>query len=113
MSDGCYAIDYPDLFRATADSLQDFGFHQQARPFYQALHQTRKQTDPSLCLRMGKCYLAQRLNTEAEELFQLAIQFDEYNIEARVQLAKMYECFGLAFYHFDFVYNAYHILLMK
>jgi general transcription factor 3C polypeptide 3 (transcription factor C subunit 4) len=40
---------------------------------------------------MGKCYLAQKLNTQAEEFFQLAIQLDENSIEARVQLAKMYE----------------------
>lgn len=40
---------------------------------------------------MGKSYSAQKLNTQAEEFFQLAIQFDEYNIEARVQLAKLYE----------------------
>jgi general transcription factor 3C polypeptide 3 (transcription factor C subunit 4) len=91
LSDKCQAIDYPDLFWATADSLQDSGFHQQALIFYQALHQTGKQTDPSLHLRMGKCYLAQKLNTQAEEFFQLAIQLDECNIDARVQLAKMYE----------------------
>lgn len=91
MSDECQAIDYPDLFRATADNLQDFGFHQRALTFYQALQRTGEQTDPSLYLRMGKCYLAQELNTQAEELFQLAIQLDENNIEARVQLAKMYE----------------------
>jgi general transcription factor 3C polypeptide 3 (transcription factor C subunit 4) len=40
---------------------------------------------------MGKCYLAQKLNTQAEEWFHLAIQLDENNIEARVQLAKLYE----------------------
>jgi general transcription factor 3C polypeptide 3 (transcription factor C subunit 4) len=91
LSDKCQAIDYPDLFWATADCLQDSGFHQQALIFYQALHQTGKQTDPSLHLRMGKCYLAQKLNTQAEEFFQLAIQLDECNIDARVQLAKMYE----------------------
>lgn len=91
MSDECQALDYPDLFRATADSLQDFGFLQRALTFYQALHRTGEQTDPSLYLRMGKCYLAQKLNTQAEEFFQLAIQLDENSIEARVQLAKMYE----------------------
>jgi general transcription factor 3C polypeptide 3 (transcription factor C subunit 4) len=91
LSNECQAIDYPDLFRATADSLQDFDFHQRALTFYQALHRTREQNDPSLYLQMGKCYLAQKLNTQAEEFFQLAIQRDENNIEARVQLAKMYE----------------------
>ena len=71
--------------------MQDFGFHQEALTFYQALHRTGEQTDPSLYLRMGKGYLAQKLNTQAEEFFQLTIQLDENNIEARVQLAKMYE----------------------
>ncbi len=91
MSNECQTIDYPDLFRATADSLQDFGFHQRALAFYQALHRNGQQMDPSLYLQMGKCYLAQKLNTQAEEFFQLTIQLDENNIEARVQLAKMYE----------------------
>lgn len=40
---------------------------------------------------MGKCYLQGKHNKEAEESFQLAITMDQDNIEARVQLAKMYE----------------------
>jgi general transcription factor 3C polypeptide 3 (transcription factor C subunit 4) len=91
LSDGGKVIDYPDLFREAGDCLQEFGFHQQALTFYEALHRLRVQTDPSLFLQMGKCYLSQKLNTQAEEFFQAAIHLDENNIDARVQLAKMYE----------------------
>lgn len=40
---------------------------------------------------MGRCHLALRENTKAEECFQTAIQVDEANIEARIELAKLYE----------------------
>jgi general transcription factor 3C polypeptide 3 (transcription factor C subunit 4) len=91
LSNGGKVNDYPDLFRETADCLQEFGFHQEALPYYEALHRVREQTDPSLYLQLGKCYLSQKLNIQAEEFFQAAIQLEEDNIDARVQLAKMYE----------------------
>ena len=40
---------------------------------------------------MGFCYLKDKLQREAEESFHTAIQVEENNTEARVQLAKMYE----------------------
>lgn len=40
---------------------------------------------------MGKCYLNENRNREAEESFQQAITLDQDNIDARVQLAKLYE----------------------
>lgn len=91
LSNGGKVIDYPDLFRETADCLHEFGFYRQALTFYEALHRIREKTDPSLFLQMGKCYLSQKLNIQAEEFFQAAIQLEETNIDARVQLAKMYE----------------------
>lgn len=40
---------------------------------------------------MGYCFLGRKLQQQAEECFQTAIQVDENNIEARMELAKMYE----------------------
>lgn len=40
---------------------------------------------------MGYCFLGDKLQGQAEECFQAAIQLDENNIEARMELAKLYE----------------------
>jgi len=40
---------------------------------------------------MGRCFQRDELQVQAEECFQTAIQLDENNIEARMELAKMYE----------------------
>jgi general transcription factor 3C polypeptide 3 (transcription factor C subunit 4) len=84
-------FDYPDLFREVADQLRQAGLYQQALTFYQPLQQVPEQALASLHLQMGKCYLGGKLNRQAEECFQTAIQIDENNIDARIQLAKMYE----------------------
>jgi general transcription factor 3C polypeptide 3 (transcription factor C subunit 4) len=55
------------------------------------LKDVSNQEDASLHLQMGKCYLNGKHNREAEESFQMAITVDQDNIDARVQLAKMYE----------------------
>lgn len=49
------------------------------------------QEDPSLHLQIGKCYLRGGHEREAEESFQTTILLDQDNIEARVELARMYE----------------------
>ena len=49
------------------------------------------QEDPSLHLQMGKCYLREGQAREAEGSFQTTILLDQDNIEARVELARMYE----------------------
>jgi general transcription factor 3C polypeptide 3 (transcription factor C subunit 4) len=55
------------------------------------LKDVSNQEDATLHLQMGKCYLRGKHNREAEESFQMAITIDQDNIDARVQLAKMYE----------------------
>jgi general transcription factor 3C polypeptide 3 (transcription factor C subunit 4) len=42
-------------------------------------------------VQMGFCCLNNNLQMQAEECFQTAIQVDENNVEARMELAKMYE----------------------
>lgn len=83
--------DYPDLFRAAADSLHQLNLYSEALTFYRALQALPEQTEPYLQMQMGICYLALGSYTEAEACFQMTIQVDEGNIEARVQLAKLYE----------------------
>lgn len=84
-------VAYSDLFREAADSLLEAGFHQQALAFYNPLLSLQDQSDPLLYLQVGKSYLHENLNTQAEECFQKVIHLDDSNIEARIQLAKLYE----------------------
>ena len=49
------------------------------------------QEDPSLHLQIGKCYLRGGQEREAEASFQTTILLDQDNIDARVELARMYE----------------------
>jgi general transcription factor 3C polypeptide 3 (transcription factor C subunit 4) len=82
---------YPELYRESADVLQEAGLFDEALMFYRVLASMPDLLDTSLHLQMGKCYLMGRYNTEAEECFQKAIDIDNANIEARIQLAKLYE----------------------
>jgi general transcription factor 3C polypeptide 3 (transcription factor C subunit 4) len=43
---------------------------------------------------MGKCFQGSGLGFKAEDCFQMAIQMDDDNVEARMELAKMYEHLG-------------------
>lgn len=45
----------------------------------------------SLQLKMGKCWLAEKSDQEAELCFQNAVQMEEENIPARMELARLYE----------------------
>lgn len=84
-------LDYADLFRDAADALYECGFYRQALLFYTALSKISGQNDASLYVQMGKCYLSGKLNDQAEDCLHSAIHIDQNNIEARIQLAKLYE----------------------
>ncbi|TAQ84390.1 hypothetical protein B7494_g7286 [Chlorociboria aeruginascens] len=82
---------YPELFLEVGHQLHRAGLHQQALKFYLPLTKVTGYNSASLQVEMGRCYLQERLGKQAEECFQAAIQLDETNIEARMDLAKMYE----------------------
>ncbi|KAH8815777.1 hypothetical protein F5884DRAFT_852241 [Xylogone sp. PMI_703] len=83
--------DYPDLFREAADQLLASRLHKEALTFYEPLKSIAGQSDALLQVQLGICYLRMSMKQQAEECFQTAIQIDENNIEARIQLAKLYE----------------------
>ena len=89
-------FDYPDLFREAADVLRLTGHHNESLRFYEPLQQLSDYTDASFFMDMAECYKALGLNTEAEDCYQTVIHNDNDNIEARVQLAKMYEELGIS-----------------
>lgn len=86
-------LDYPDLYRDAADSLQQAGLYEDALEYYESLKKVAPiPGDEALFhLQIGKCHLKLQKHREAEECFQTAITYDQDNIEARVQLAKLYE----------------------
>ncbi|KAI9761734.1 MAG: Flap-structured DNA-binding and RNA-binding protein [Chaenotheca gracillima] len=84
-------FDYPDLFREVADALSDAGNSHEALGFYEPLQQVETQLDTSLYSSMARCYRAASLTGEAEQCYQTIIENDQENIEARIELARMYE----------------------
>lgn len=82
---------YSELYREVADALYAKGHYQNALKFYEPLKETSEKSDATFHIQMGKCFLKENLGLQAEECFQIAIQVDENDIEARMQLAKMYE----------------------
>ena len=65
--------------------------YQNALSFYQSVKRVPGLATASVYIQMAKCFKGNGLEFKAEECFQTAIQVDENNIEARIELAKMYE----------------------
>jgi general transcription factor 3C polypeptide 3 (transcription factor C subunit 4) len=84
-------LDYPDLFQDAADALFETGLFDEALEFYRALWAENELEDEKLPLQMGKCHMRRGEHKEAEESFQAALAIDQDNIDARIQLAKLYE----------------------
>jgi general transcription factor 3C polypeptide 3 (transcription factor C subunit 4) len=79
------------LVLEVADSLFEAEQYKNALVFYEALKQASGQMTASVYVQMGKCLLYEELPKEAEESFHAACKLDEENIEARVELARMFE----------------------
>jgi general transcription factor 3C polypeptide 3 (transcription factor C subunit 4) len=84
------AVEYPDLYREIAESLEHGRMWSQALTYYQALL-IAGFADVETNLHMARCNLEIGQDTAAEDHLLKAIQLDDANIEARVELAKMYE----------------------
>ncbi|PQE13109.1 hypothetical protein CJF30_00003016 [Rutstroemia sp. NJR-2017a BBW] len=85
------AEDYPHLFEEVADSLSHNKLWSDALRFYRPLLGNAGPSGASLQLKVGKCWLGEGDNKEAEICFQAAVQLDEDNIPARMELARLYE----------------------
>ena len=71
--------------------MQTAQLYRPALGFYEPLKQIPEENTGDLHLQMGYCFKGDSLQVQAEECFQTAIQLDEENVEARMELAKMYE----------------------
>ena len=88
------ALEYSDLYLEVAPRLLEAGLYQDALKFYQSIKRYSSLESSSLYIEMGRCFQGIRLGFKAEDCFQMAIQMDDDNIEARMELAKMYELLG-------------------
>lgn len=62
-----------------------------AREYFELLRDSAYGDDPELLFNLGMCYVDILDTGAAEDCFLLAIEFDESAIDARVELARIYE----------------------
>lgn len=69
-------------------------FFPDALDFYQPLKNIPEQIDGSLLVQMGKCFLDGGSDQLAEECFRGALELDRDDIDATMELARLYERMG-------------------
>lgn len=90
-SDDCNATEDLYLVREVADQLFEANQYEDALKFYVPVEDQPKQVDGAMLVRMGRCFVGKGDDTGAEIYFKKAVAFDAQNIEARMELARMYE----------------------
>lgn len=88
---GEFANDFPFLIYEMATELSRHRRHSLAVGYYELLRAMPGGPDPATLLQLGRCRLSLGEQPAAEECFLAAIDADEGSIEARVELANMYE----------------------
>ncbi|KAM0202550.1 hypothetical protein ACHAQD_009307, partial [Fusarium lateritium] len=86
-----FASDFPFLTFDLAEELAHRGHTPVAISYYQILRDLPGDADATILLQLGRCHSAVGENATAEEYFLAAIDADEDNIDARIELANMYE----------------------
>ena len=87
--------DYPDLFREAASALKKVGLYQEALKYYEPLLASKAYSDTEFLLGTGNCMLECGQDDTALNLFEEAKRADASNVEARLQLARLYNAKGL------------------
>jgi general transcription factor 3C polypeptide 3 (transcription factor C subunit 4) len=89
-----YIIEYQLLYSDVAEYFMAKGSYQKAIYFFQQLKRVPELTSPSILINIAKCFQSQGLDFMTEDYFSRAIDIDEDNTEARLELAKMCETLG-------------------
>ncbi|KAM7205098.1 hypothetical protein V8F33_001339 [Rhypophila sp. PSN 637] len=89
-------MDFPDCLKDIGNSLLEGGKHGRAMQYFNLFREIANVTgdvvvDADVLVSRGRCHLALGDKSAAEECFIAAIETEEDHIEARVQLANMYE----------------------
>ncbi|KAK7393974.1 transcription factor TFIIIC subunit tfc4, partial [Neonectria punicea] len=86
-----FAADFPFLAFDVAEELAHRGETSLAIKYYEILRDLPGDVDATVLLQLGRCHSAKGEHATAEEYFLAAIDADEESIDARVELANMYE----------------------
>ncbi|KAK4210959.1 transcription factor tau subunit sfc4 [Rhypophila decipiens] len=89
-------MDFPDCLKDIGNSLLEGERHDRAMQYFNLFREIANVTgdvvvDADILVSQGRCHLALGDKSAAEECFIAAIETEEDHIEARVQLANMYE----------------------
>ncbi|KAI1008174.1 hypothetical protein K3495_g62 [Podosphaera aphanis] len=87
----CRSLNYTHLLRPIADSFRDAGYYQDALSYYQPLAKMSEEADSYLLIELGRCFIRLSNDDEAQKHFVAALQEDNDSIDARMELAKMFE----------------------
>lgn len=83
--------DTPFVIKDLANELFEARRITTALEFYNLYRQLTGEPDAEILVQQGKCHLEMEDQATAEECFIAAIEIDDDNIEARYELAQMYE----------------------
>ncbi|KUI64090.1 Transcription factor tau subunit sfc4 [Cytospora mali] len=86
-----FFVDTPFVIKDLANQLFESRRVTTALEFYDLYRRLTGEPDPEILVQQGKCYLEMEDQATAEECFIAAIEIDDDNIEARYELAQMYE----------------------
>ncbi|RDA89700.1 hypothetical protein CP533_0672, partial [Ophiocordyceps camponoti-saundersi (nom. inval.)] len=86
-----FVNEFPFLAYDLASELHRHGQQPLAIQFLQLLRNFLGDSDPALLLLLGRSYLAVGEHSSAEECFLAAIEADQDSIDARIELANIYE----------------------
>lgn len=86
-----FIIDFPSVAYDLADEIARSDLPSAAVKFFEIFRDTTDGPDPAIFLQLGRCYLAVGEQSRAEESFLAAIDADQDSIDARIELANMYE----------------------
>lgn len=84
-------VEFPFLITGIADELLYLGQVQDAKAYFELLHQLPGEADAHTFLQLGRCHLQEFNYAAAEEHLLWALEEDPDSIDARIELAKVYE----------------------
>ncbi|KAK2612946.1 transcription factor TFIIIC subunit tfc4 [Conoideocrella luteorostrata] len=91
MTTEALAKDFPFLIFDLGVELSRGCLPELAIRYFELLRNLPGEPDAAVLLQIGRCHLASAEQAKAEELFLAALEVDEDNIDARIELANMYE----------------------
>ncbi|XWW99052.1 hypothetical protein V2A60_007057 [Cordyceps javanica] len=83
--------EFPSVAYDLAEELMKSGIVDVATKLLEVFRETSETPDATVLLQLGRCYISSGEQPKAEECFLAAIDVDQDSIEARIELANVYE----------------------